>query len=58
MFDVPGIVFMRGGAVGVMVILECEGKEYVAHTACVSGIYIKYTTHALRSILRTLELLL
>jgi hypothetical protein len=25
--DVPGIVFMRGGAVGVLVILECEGEE-------------------------------
>ena len=25
--EVPGIVFMRGGAVGVLVILECEGKE-------------------------------
>jgi len=31
-FDVPGIVFMRGGAVGVMVILECEGKEYTILT--------------------------
>jgi hypothetical protein len=26
--EVPGIVFMRGGAVGVLVILECAGKEY------------------------------
>ena len=25
---VPGIVFMRGGAVGILVILECGGKEY------------------------------
>ena len=29
---VPGIVFMRGGAVGVLVILECEGKEYTILT--------------------------
>ena len=30
--EVPGIVFMRGGAVGVLVILECEGKEYTILT--------------------------
>jgi ADP-sugar diphosphatase len=24
----PGIVFMRGGSVGILVILECEGAEY------------------------------
>jgi ADP-sugar diphosphatase len=30
--DVPGIVFMRGGAVGILVILECEGKEYTILT--------------------------
>ena len=29
---VPGIVFMRGGSVGVLVILECEGKEYTILT--------------------------
>jgi ADP-sugar diphosphatase len=29
---VPGIVFMRGGAVGILVILECEGKEYTILT--------------------------
>ena len=29
---VPGIVFMRGGAVGVLVILECDGKEYTLLT--------------------------
>ena len=29
---VPGIVFMRGGAVAVLVILECEGKEYTILT--------------------------
>ena len=26
---VPGIVFMRGGAVAILVILACEGKDYV-----------------------------
>lgn len=30
--DVPGIVFMRGGAVGMLVILECEGAEYTILT--------------------------
>jgi ADP-sugar diphosphatase len=30
--DVPGIVFMRGGAVGVLVILHCEGREYTILT--------------------------
>lgn len=30
--EVPGIVFMRGGAVGVLVILECEGVEYTIMT--------------------------
>ena len=30
--SVPGIVFMRGGAVSVLVILECEGKEYTVLT--------------------------
>ena len=30
--NAPGIVFMRGGAVGVLVILECEGKEYTILT--------------------------
>jgi ADP-sugar diphosphatase len=29
---VPGIVFMRGGAVGILVILECEGEEYTILT--------------------------
>ena len=29
---VPGIVFMRGGAVGVLVILECDGKEFALLT--------------------------
>ena len=29
---VPGIVFMRGGAVGVLVILECDGKEFTLLT--------------------------
>jgi len=29
---VPGIVFMRGGAVAVLVILSCEGKEYTVLT--------------------------
>ena len=29
---VPGIVFMRGGAVAVLVILECEGVEYTILT--------------------------
>ena len=30
--DVPGIVFMRGGAVGVLVILECDDREYTIVT--------------------------
>eukprot|EP01043_Picozoa_sp_COSAG02_P015280 COSAG02_NODE_647_length_18944_cov_60.450199_4_plen_964_part_01 len=30
--DVPGIVFMRGGAVGILVILECDGIEYTILT--------------------------
>ena len=29
---VPGIVFMRGSSVGILVILECEGKEYTLLT--------------------------
>jgi ADP-sugar diphosphatase len=29
---VPGIVFMRGGAVGVLVIMECQGQEYTILT--------------------------
>jgi ADP-sugar diphosphatase len=29
---VPGIVFMRGGAVSILVILECEGIEYTIIT--------------------------
>ena len=32
MVEVPGIVFMRGGAVGVLVILECEGEEHTILT--------------------------
>jgi len=28
----PGIVFMRGGAVAILVILECEGEEYTLLT--------------------------
>lgn len=32
LIEVPGVVFMRGGAVGVLVILECEGKEYTILT--------------------------
>ena len=30
--EVPGVVFMRGGAVGVLVILECEGSEHTILT--------------------------
>ena len=30
--EVPGIVFMRGGAVAVLIILECDGKEYTILT--------------------------
>ena len=26
--DVPGIVFCRGGSIGVLVILECDGEEF------------------------------
>lgn len=29
---VPGIVFMRGGSVGMLVVLVCEGKEYAVLT--------------------------
>jgi len=29
---VPGIVFMRGGSVGILVLLSCEGKEYALLT--------------------------
>jgi ADP-sugar diphosphatase len=32
LINVPGIVFMRGGAVGVLVILECDGQEYTILT--------------------------
>ena len=32
MVEVPGIVFMRGGAVGVLVILECEGQDFTILT--------------------------
>ena len=28
----PGIVFMRGDAIGVLVILECHGKEWTILT--------------------------
>jgi len=30
--EVPGIVFMRGGAVGVLVMLHCEGEEHTILT--------------------------
>lgn len=30
--DKPGIVFMRGGTVAVLMVLECEGKEYTILT--------------------------
>ena len=30
--QIPGIVFMRGSSVGVLIILECEGKEYTILT--------------------------
>lgn len=29
---VPGIVFMRGGSVAILTLLECEGKEYALLT--------------------------
>jgi ADP-sugar diphosphatase len=29
---IPGIVFMRGGSVGILLILVCEGKEYTVLT--------------------------
>ena len=29
---VPGIVFMRGGSIGVLVILECDGEEFTILT--------------------------
>jgi hypothetical protein len=37
---VPGIVFMRGGAVTILVILECEGRGVFYHhtsTSCCDG---------------------
>lgn len=30
--SVPGIVFMRGAAVGVLVVLDCDGKQYTILT--------------------------
>lgn len=30
--EVPGIVFVRGGAVGMLIILECEGEQYTILT--------------------------
>ncbi len=30
---IPGAVFMRGGAVAILMILECEGREYVLLTS-------------------------
>lgn len=30
--SVPGIVFMRGGAIGVLLILECDGEEFTVLT--------------------------
>lgn len=44
---VPGIVFMRGGAVAVLVILECEGKEY---TVLVNQARVPIGTHSLPEI--------
>lgn len=29
---IPGIVFMRGGAVGMLLVLNCEGKKYTVLT--------------------------
>ena len=29
---VPSIVFMRGGSVGVLIVLECEGEEFTILT--------------------------
>ena len=29
---VPGVVFMRGGSIGVLVILECDGEEFTILT--------------------------
>jgi len=29
---IPGVVFMRGGAVGILVILSCQGQEYTIIT--------------------------
>lgn len=29
---VPGVVFMRGGAIGVLLILECDGEEFTVLT--------------------------
>lgn len=30
--EIPSIVFMRGGSVGILVIIECEGKSYTILT--------------------------
>jgi ADP-sugar diphosphatase len=32
LIEVPGIVFMRGGTVGVLIILECEGTDFTILT--------------------------
>lgn len=41
--EVPGIVFMRGGAVGILVILECEDQEYTILTRQVSDPHLILT---------------
>jgi hypothetical protein len=30
--QLPGIVFARGGAVAILMLLECEGKKYAVLT--------------------------
>lgn len=30
--QLPGIVFGRGGAVGILMLLECEGEKYAVLT--------------------------
>ena len=30
--QVPGIVFLRGGSVGILLVIECEGEEYTLLT--------------------------
>lgn len=51
--QLPGIVFARGGAVGILMLLECEGVKYAVLTeqVCKAFHYIEYP-HSLKRIYR------